>query len=414
MRTWTITQCFHQSIQLDHSKREKRVSARFWMSQQNNARSIKLGAFGSDGAASFGRPVAAEDLSSEKKGHLLPNTDGEEYIRKFDHPAKSFKPQTEVEHELHNRVSNSICARFGKYSTHIPDFPHNVAIWSQFTNGCQWTSSCLTKDHEDCKRMAMNTSFQGHDIWYSLYNDTQTHTTYQSCRTATHFDGQELRCWVLQQQNWSGWKFTCSQILHCVLESQIQIPPTNELGKKMEDLGERTWNCRKMNFGSPRIAIHSARTTTCSYYSNQDAYSEILERANSRIFRWQDHVHVHVLNDIEWTNTGASLGLRQKICGGTDITANVKENTILPRCRWHVQVAYFPPDISSDSQYFLGEKEEAMTICKGTFDNSKQFALYVQTNLAVVWHWKSGTYTENSGRRRATRSRTRAVDIDFP
>ena len=164
MRTWTLTQCFHQSIQFDHSKREYRVSARFWMSQRNNARSIKLGATGSDGAASFGRPVAAEDLSSEKKGHLHPSTDGEEYIRKFDHPAKSFKPQTEVELELHNRVSNSICERFGKYSTHFPDFPHSVAIWSQFTNGCQWTSSWLTKDHEDCKRMAMNTSFQGHNI----------------------------------------------------------------------------------------------------------------------------------------------------------------------------------------------------------------------------------------------------------
>ena len=28
-----------------------------------------------------------------------------------------------------------------------------------------------------------------------------------------------------------------------------------------------------------------------------------------------------------------------------------------------------------------------MTICKGTFDKNKQFALHVQTNLAVVWHW---------------------------
>ena len=59
------------------------------MSQQNNARSIKLRATGSDGAASFGRLAAAEDLSNEKKGHLHPNTDGEEYIRKFDHPVSS-------------------------------------------------------------------------------------------------------------------------------------------------------------------------------------------------------------------------------------------------------------------------------------------------------------------------------------
>ena len=75
------------------------------------------------GVPSSGGPVATEkDSSSEKKVHLHPNTDGEKYIRKFDDPAKKFKPQSEEEHEFYNQVLDRKCARFGKYPTNLQDF----------------------------------------------------------------------------------------------------------------------------------------------------------------------------------------------------------------------------------------------------------------------------------------------------
>ena len=75
-----------------------------------------------------------EDLSSGKKVYLRPNTEGEKYIKTFVDPAKNFKPKSEKEHEFYNQVLNSICAQCGKGPTTIPDFPVNVAIWSQFAS----------------------------------------------------------------------------------------------------------------------------------------------------------------------------------------------------------------------------------------------------------------------------------------
>ena len=80
------------------------------------------------------------------------------------------------------------------------------------------------QDHEDFKRMPVNKSFQ--DTRFdtvratTLANTDRTPKTHTMCkyrRTGKHFVGQESGCWVIQQQN---------HILHCVLESQIQIHPT--------------------------------------------------------------------------------------------------------------------------------------------------------------------------------------------
>ena len=53
----------------------------------------------------------------------------------------------------------SLCARCGERPTNLYNSPLNVAIWSQITSDCSWASSWLTKDHDDFKRIAMNTSF---------------------------------------------------------------------------------------------------------------------------------------------------------------------------------------------------------------------------------------------------------------
>ena len=97
------------------------------------------------GASNSGRQVATEDLSSGEKVYLRPNTDGDQYIRKFDDPANNFKPQREEEYEFYNRVLNSFCARFGNDPTNLQAVLLNVAIWCQFTSSCIWASSWLTK-----------------------------------------------------------------------------------------------------------------------------------------------------------------------------------------------------------------------------------------------------------------------------
>ena len=164
------------------------------------------------------------------------------------------------------------------------------------------------------------------------------HTKCRYRRSGTHFVGQELRCWVSQQQNWSGWNSTCSQILPRVLEFQIRIHQT---------IGQQNWRTYGANtdlsensIWQPRSAIHLARFTRCFCSWHQEACSEVSERAKSRILlmrepyscvcsttlngqreatqkpvctvpkKWQ-HLRHNLSQD-----TGASSGPRQKIrCG---------------------------------------------------------------------------------------------------
>ena len=73
------------------------------------------------------------------EGNVFPktNTDGEQHIRKFDDPAKSFKSQSQEEREFYTMVLHSSGTTFGKdTTTDIRDFPLNTAIWSQFTSDC--------------------------------------------------------------------------------------------------------------------------------------------------------------------------------------------------------------------------------------------------------------------------------------
>ena len=62
------------------------------------------------GASSSRRPVATEDLSSEKKGHLHPNTEGEKHVKKFDDVAKNFEPQSEERARiLQSNIKQFLC-----------------------------------------------------------------------------------------------------------------------------------------------------------------------------------------------------------------------------------------------------------------------------------------------------------------
>ena len=137
MPTCTITQYLHRD-----SKREN-------LCQQDSERVTRMTA---------GAPIPGNwnRLEHQAPGdRLLQN-------KKFDNPAKNFKPQSEEEHEIFNQVLNSICANFGTSLTSLLNFLVNVAIWSQRTSDCLWASSWFTKDREHFKRMAMNERvFQG-------------------------------------------------------------------------------------------------------------------------------------------------------------------------------------------------------------------------------------------------------------
>ena len=71
------------------------------------------------------------------------NTDGEQYIRRFADPVKSFQPQNQQEQEFHTMVLQSICAQVGEQT------PKTFAIFHAKNR----TSDCF---HEDFKRVAMN------------------------------------------------------------------------------------------------------------------------------------------------------------------------------------------------------------------------------------------------------------------
>ena len=119
-------------------------------------------------------------------------------------------------------------------------------------------------------------------------------------------------------------------------------------------------------------------------------HSRTLEQANSRIFRWEDHMHVYVqrhwmdkekqnrnlfaqchrsdssCDPIQARTTGASWSSRQKIRGGKQLPTKLKDNVILSHT--------FPPNISSDRAiiaWTVEERDEEITFSKGTFDNTK-------------------------------------------
>ena len=215
--------------------------------------------------------------------------------------------------------------------------------------------------------------------------------------------------------NWSGWKFTCSQTLHCVLESPIEILP---IAGQQHWREHGTWIRRNIEFG-----MHLASATKRFYHSNHETYSGTLERTNSRIFLWEDHIHVCVHNAPKVSAFAAQFKQGQW-------TASENRwwngNSNEPQGQWpvvalqvldiftcHTSHPIFPAtEPLSHGQLRKGGSNYRF---KGTFDNhmDEQISTYSQSNLPPVWDWKSGTHTENIGRLRANRSRTRAVDFDY-
>ena len=124
----------------------KPVSARFWKSQSTNRRQEHLA------PDNWKRPEhqAPRDrslhkiLSYGKKFHLHPDTNGEKYTKKFDDPAKNFKPQKGRTRILQS-ITDNVCATFGKDPSNLQNCPLNVVMWCQLKSGCLWASCWPSK-----------------------------------------------------------------------------------------------------------------------------------------------------------------------------------------------------------------------------------------------------------------------------
>ena len=181
---------------------------------------------------------------------------------------------------------------------------------------------------------------------------------------------------------------------------------------------ERTRICRTNEFGSLRSAMNLAPITKLSLFPPRNIFRSIgtgkiqnlvmrgsHSRPCSKTFNgWRKATQKLVctvpkkwqpLGPTSSQDTGASCGPRHKIRGGTET----------PGCR--IQVSFFPPDTSSDRAiiawtvrqgwrnfHFQGTLEKNKILNKTIL--ASNFTMYSHLNLPVVWHWKSGTYTEKS------------------
>ena len=186
----------------------------------------------------------------------------------------------------------------------------------------------------------------------------------KSCRTGTHFVGEGSRCCVIQQQNWSGWTFACSQILHCVLESQIQIHQI--IGQRSCRLDGTNMELRNNWIRQPE------KCNSCG------SYYQVLQPLTSRsIFRhsWMGKIHCISVNEsYSCIKEVAAFATTFKLVYWCSLEP-ASENTwwngnsneppgkwdIVADC-WNIQASYFPPDISSERAIIAWTKNNKILI----------------------------------------------------
>ena len=240
------------------------------------------------GTSSFRRLAATEDLSSGKKVNLRPNTDGEQYIKKFGDPAKSFKPQSDEEHEFYNRVLDGMCARFGKYPANLQDFKLNVAIWSKFTSDCLWASSWLAEDHNDFKRMATNLKFfQAHKIWRVCA--TTSENTDRSQRRIQHANPARLEQ-ISMVKNYVAWRSSSKTDQ----DESSRVRSSQSLGNKTGGRMERKRIFRKMHLAAREVQCIWHVLPSASTIQIQEHIQNYLNGQNPEYLDERIILHVNV------------------------------------------------------------------------------------------------------------------------
>ena len=144
------------------------------------------------GTSSSRRPVATEDPSSEEKIIFIQTLMENSTSRMLTILQRTSSRRARRSTSFHSQVLESNCARFGKLPP-IFKISRSTLPFGANSRG----TACgphlglqrITKTSKGWRWIKVS---QEHKNWYSPY-----------CRTGTHFVGQELRCWVIQQQSWS-------------------------------------------------------------------------------------------------------------------------------------------------------------------------------------------------------------------
>ena len=157
---WTITQYFHQNIKLEATPSVKTYVSKIlkeWTTRRQEHQALVNWK-----RLEHQAPVAAEDPSSDKKVHLHPNTDGENYISKFDDPA-NYKPHSTERARISQSSVEQFMCKIGWISHQSSRFP---------------AQRCDLESIYERLFMAFILAYQGwtnvsqeHKIWHSPCND---------------------------------------------------------------------------------------------------------------------------------------------------------------------------------------------------------------------------------------------------
>ena len=118
------------------------------------------------------------------------------------------------------------------------------------------------------------------------------HTICKYCRTGTHFVGQGLRFFLIQQQNSSNLSSYVLRFYICVMESRIQIHPIN---------GQQNWRTYGTNTDLSNKPIWLLEK--CNIFGS---YYQVLKTRDGQNPESLDEriILMSLFNDIEWTKKG--------------------------------------------------------------------------------------------------------------
>ena len=302
------------------------------------------------------------------------------YIRKFDDRAHQFEPQSEEECECHNQVCDGMCARFGKYPTNLKDFPPNVAIWSQFASD-GFLGSIFVEQGSRGVETSDDKKNQGH----KFFNTVRAAANANTDRTQRGTQRADIA--GLEQQNWSGWKSTCSPTLNCASESQIQIHPT---------IGQQHWKKYGPNTDMSKNWVWQSEK--CKSFGT--LYQVLLPFKSRNVLRntWTGNLKNLLMRGSYSCLCSTTLNGQRKEIPKLVCTMPKKWQHLRPNSsqdHWHVQVSYFPPDVSSDRAMIVltdGERWGSYYHFQDTLENNK---ILISTILASklfciynrIWQW---------------------------
>ena len=152
------------------------------------------------------------------------------YIRNFDHPARSLKPQNQEEQEFYTMVLHSICATCRKDPADLRHFLFNIAILSQFTSDCFVGFFLAKRGSRGVQTIGYEQKFPKSTSLNTVRATTDT--------DLTHSRDRKTFCWsrltLLSDPAAKPIRIESPRVVRpqCASESRIQIHPT---------IGQHNW-----------------------------------------------------------------------------------------------------------------------------------------------------------------------------